>query len=211
MFGDHCSSPAARNAERLRRRVLPHGWPAIAADSMIWIMLTRSYDTRRQLESLDRSELESHQLAQLNRLLRAILPHNGFYAEKLAGSAAGHLDSPDGPLTSFDQIAHLPFTHKEELISPRRPGDLAGNLTFPRSATRGFIRPRARMAARWWCSTRRTIGSGGWTAGNSCSTRPKSIRAIACSWRFRSARSSVFGARSTRPASAAAWRCRGAA
>ena len=64
-------------------------------------------------------------------MLKAILPQNRFYAEKLARISAARLQAADGPLESLDDLAELPFTFKDELLSSRHPGDLAANLTFP--------------------------------------------------------------------------------
>jgi len=94
-------------------------------------MITTTLAERRQLEQLDEEALERHQLTRLNQLLKTILPHNRFYAEKFAGISAAMLADPAGPLTSLDQFAELPFTFKDELVSSRHPGDLAANLTFP--------------------------------------------------------------------------------
>jgi phenylacetate-CoA ligase len=94
-------------------------------------MITTTFDQRRRLESLDEEALEQHQLSRLNQLLKTILPHNRFYAEKLASITPQKLQDPEGPLRSLDELAQLPFTFKDELLSSRRPGDLAANLTFP--------------------------------------------------------------------------------
>jgi phenylacetate-CoA ligase len=67
--------------------------------------------------------LAAHQLARLNALLEKILPHNRFYAEKLAEVAL--------PLESLEQLDELPFTFKDELQAPLGAGDYAANLTFP--------------------------------------------------------------------------------
>ena len=69
-------------------------------------------------------------MGRLNRLLKAILPQNRFYAEKLA-TILPRLDDINGPLGSLDEVAKLPYSFKEELLSSRHPGDLAANLTFP--------------------------------------------------------------------------------
>lgn len=78
---------------------------------------------RRQWERLDARALAAHQLERLNRLLMEILPNNRFYADKLADWNL--------PLHSLEQLAELPYTFKEELASPSRPGELANNLTYP--------------------------------------------------------------------------------
>ena len=94
-------------------------------------MISTSFEQRRQLEALGPKQLAAHQLARLNRLLKTILPHNRFYAEKLS-LPASYLEDPEGPLRSLDQVAELPFTFKEELLSGS-PNQLAANLTYPRA------------------------------------------------------------------------------
>jgi phenylacetate-CoA ligase len=94
-------------------------------------MATTTYDERRRLESLGEAALEAHQLGRLNRLLKAILPQNRFYTEKLSGISPDALAHPDGPLRSLDALAELPFTFKDELIDPAQPGGRAANLTYP--------------------------------------------------------------------------------
>ncbi len=76
---------------------------------------------RRSLEQLDRQALALHQLDRLNRLLKAILPGNRFYAEKLAGCPA--------QLSGLDQLATLPLTDKDELAAAVR-NDSPANLTY---------------------------------------------------------------------------------
>jgi phenylacetate-CoA ligase len=78
---------------------------------------------RRQLQSLDRAELEQHQLARLNALLDQILPHNVFYAQKLARIKR--------PIKSLAAFAELPFTFKEELAASHAASDIANNHTWP--------------------------------------------------------------------------------
>jgi phenylacetate-CoA ligase len=98
---------------------------------MIEDMITTTHEERRQIEALDRAELTERQRARLNCLLRAILPQNRFYAEKLARISALELQAADGPLASLDALRELPFTFKDELLSSRPSGELAANLTFP--------------------------------------------------------------------------------
>lgn len=85
--------------------------------------MTISFEQRRQLERLDALALAEHQLQRLNALLETILPHNRFYAQKLAGVSL--------PLTSLEQLADFPTTSKDELVGNGQPGDLAANLTYP--------------------------------------------------------------------------------
>ena len=83
-----------------------------------------SPESRRQLQSLDPAELDQHQLDRLNELLAKILPDNAFYAAKLANVRL--------PLASLDELADLPFTFKDELLSTPGAGGYAANLTHRR-------------------------------------------------------------------------------
>jgi phenylacetate-CoA ligase len=65
--------------------------------------------SRRDQWLWDRDALRSFQLARLNALLAEIVPHNRFYAAKLAGHSL--------PLASLDELDKLPFTTKEELAA----------------------------------------------------------------------------------------------
>jgi phenylacetate-CoA ligase len=98
---------------------------------MIWEMITTTFQQRRQLEALDGAEKAQRQLGRLNRLLKSILPANQFYAEKLQILSAEKLHATTGPLASLDELSAFPFTFKDELVSARHSGNLAGNLTFP--------------------------------------------------------------------------------
>lgn len=80
-------------------------------------------EERRRLQSLDREALRCWQLDRLNRLLAKILPHNRFYAAKFSDISL--------PLASWDDIARLPFTFKDELASELHNGEIAANLTYP--------------------------------------------------------------------------------
>lgn len=66
------------------------------------------FSARRALERLDPHARAAWQLEKLNALLQQVLPHNRFYAAKLAGYRV--------PLESLDELAQLPFTTKEELV-----------------------------------------------------------------------------------------------
>ena len=70
-------------------------------------MMPSTYEERRRLERLEAAALADHQRSRLNQLLDTILPHNQFYADKLADLKR--------PLTSLEQLATLPFTTKDEL------------------------------------------------------------------------------------------------
>ncbi|MGC3969175.1 MAG: hypothetical protein QM775_17960 [Pirellulales bacterium] len=86
-------------------------------------MSLRTYDERRRLESLSPEELRAHQLRRFNEQLAAVLPTNRFYADKLADF--------EFPLKSLDELARLPFTFKDELLTKQNHGT-AANLTYPR-------------------------------------------------------------------------------
>lgn len=85
-------------------------------------MIRTTWEERRRLESLEPAGLAEHQLGRLNRLLELVLPHNKFYADKLSGARL--------PLASLDELASLPFTYKEELVSAPHGGEFAANLTY---------------------------------------------------------------------------------
>ena len=119
-------------------------------------MLQTTYQQRRELEELPPDKLTAHQLSRLNKLLSDILPHNRFYADKLANIQL--------PLQSLDELSNLPLTHKNELINSSNSGDLAANLTYPieryvrfhrTSGTRG--RPLVVLDTiedwQWWIDT----------------------------------------------------------
>ena len=80
-------------------------------------------EQRRELESLQRPELEEYQLRRLNELLRGILPDNHFYAEKLANCPK--------ELGSLDELQFFPLTTKEELAIGEGALSLPRNLSWP--------------------------------------------------------------------------------
>lgn len=67
------------------------------------------FPNRRRFEQLSSAALSDWQLSRLNELLAQVLPANSFYARKFSGIQL--------PLESLDEIAKLPFTFKEELVS----------------------------------------------------------------------------------------------
>jgi phenylacetate-CoA ligase len=74
---------------------------------------------------MNRERLRRHQLSRLNQLLAAILPRNVFYARKLTGVRC--------PLASWDRLAELPLTTKEELLEAGERFPPA-NLTYDLAA-----------------------------------------------------------------------------
>lgn len=75
--------------------------------------------------TISTSELRSVQLDRLQRLLRAILPHNRFYARKFAGIDAG-------AIRTLDDFAGLPCTTKAELADDQAAEPPYGTiLTYP--------------------------------------------------------------------------------
>lgn len=76
---------------------------------------------------LDRSAIVSQQLAQLRRLLAALIPANRFYSEKLSGAG---LEADVRSLDEFSQ--KVPFTTKQEIVEDqRRYPPYGSDLTFP--------------------------------------------------------------------------------
>ena len=72
-----------------------------------------------------REAIAAHQLAQLRQLLRAILPANTFYRDKLVGVEPG--------IASLEDFRkRFPFTLKDELVGDQlRAPPFGANLTFP--------------------------------------------------------------------------------
>jgi phenylacetate-CoA ligase len=97
----------------------------------------------------DRAALDALKLHRLRSLLEEILPHNRFYAAKLA--RVRH------DVASLEDLAAWPFTTKEELVAVAEDG-LPGNLTWPAdryvrfhrtSGTHGRPLPVLDTAADW--------------------------------------------------------------
>ena len=108
-----------------------------------------------------RAAVDALKLARLRGLLRDILPHNHFYATKLA-----RLPDP-ASIASLAALADWPFTFKEELVAAAADG-VPGNLTWPReryvrfhqsSGTHGRPLPVFDTAAdwQWWMDCWRAI------------------------------------------------------
>ncbi|MFM8708891.1 MAG: phenylacetate--CoA ligase family protein, partial [Planctomycetia bacterium] len=74
--------------------------------------------------SVARQRLDAVKLERLRGLVADILPHNRFYAAKLARVS---LDLP-----TLDALADWPFTFKEELVEAAAAAGGPGNLTWPR-------------------------------------------------------------------------------
>lgn len=117
-------------------------------------MLRTTHHDRRKLERMSREELGRHQLARLSELITEVLTHNRFYSEKYARV-------PAFPLTSLEDLARLPFTFKDELVTAAHGGEFAANLTYPlhryvryhqTSGTRGRPLPVLDTEAdwQWW-------------------------------------------------------------
>jgi phenylacetate-CoA ligase len=91
-----------------------------------------------------RPAIAAEQLAQLRRLLAAILPANRFYRQKLSGL--------DARLSSLDDFRRFPFTTKAELSADQRAFPPYGtNLTYPVSACTRFHQTSGTTSAplRW--------------------------------------------------------------
>jgi phenylacetate-CoA ligase len=110
---------------------------------------------------LSRSALDAVKLDRLRVLLQTILPHNHFYADKLA--RVGDVTA----VATLDELAGWPFTSKEELVATAAEGTPA-NLTWPidryvryhqTSGTHGRPLPVFDTAAdwEWWMGCWREI------------------------------------------------------
>jgi len=91
-----------------------------------------------------RPAIAAQQLAQLRRLLDAILPANRFYRENPAGL--------DTRLSSLDDLRRFPFTTKPELSADQRAFPPYGsNLTYPAASCTRFHQTSGTTSAplRW--------------------------------------------------------------
>jgi phenylacetate-CoA ligase len=80
------------------------------------------------LETASRSQIEVHQLSRLQDGLARIIPRNRFYQQKL--QVSGTNQPPD--IESLEDLSHLPFTTKRELVADQEANPLFGsNLTYP--------------------------------------------------------------------------------
>jgi len=116
---------------------------------------------RSSAEPVSRESLETLKLERFRRLLADILPHNAFYARKLARLAA------PGRIGSLTELVEWPFTFKEELGATAADG-IPANLTWPTdryvrfhqtSGTRGRPLPVFDTASdwEWWMECWRVI------------------------------------------------------
>lgn len=122
--------------------------------------------------SPDRASVESLKLDRLRGLLREILPHNAFYATKLARVVDA------ASIKSLDELAEWPFTYKDELVEDAASTGRPANLTWEparyvryhqTSGTHGRPLPVLDTAAdwAWWMDCWRTIlDRGGVTSGD---------------------------------------------
>lgn len=78
---------------------------------------------RQRVTRMDRAQLQSQQLQRLNQLLTTVLPHNSFYARKLAAVRL--------PITSLQELEAWPVTTKDELVAAEEPLGGAANRTWP--------------------------------------------------------------------------------
>lgn len=100
-------------------------FPVLAAQSKKYdaAMLASNENDRRQLESLERPQLERRQLERLNRMLQSIVPANRFYARRLGETTS---------IRSLSELRELPLTAKADLVpSSDATRQHARHLTFP--------------------------------------------------------------------------------
>ncbi len=82
----------------------------------------------RTMETCNPEDLARHQTVRMQTLLREVLASNPFYGRKLR--EAGLNDAR--AFQSVDDITHLPFTRKQELVDDQQAHPPYGtNLTFP--------------------------------------------------------------------------------
>ncbi|MCL5266428.1 MAG: phenylacetate--CoA ligase family protein [Chloroflexi bacterium] len=82
----------------------------------------------KELETAEREKIEAHQLSGLQHLLGKMLDSNAFYKKKLG--EAGIKGASE--IQKIEDIAHLPFTLKKELVADQAENPLFGtNLTYP--------------------------------------------------------------------------------
>ena len=80
----------------------------------------------QDLETASRRQIEAHQLARMQQGLARMLPGNRFYQRKFC------LDGERVTIGSLEEIVHLPFTTKQELVQDQAEAPLFGtNLTYP--------------------------------------------------------------------------------
>lgn len=83
---------------------------------------------RLKEQFLDRERLDALQQEKFRVLLQTILPHNAFYARKLADAG---VTAPEA-IRSLDDLRRLPCTTKEEVLADQAAHPPYGtNLTFP--------------------------------------------------------------------------------
>lgn len=102
-------------------------------------MCSLNVQQRHAQTQWDRDTLHRWQLAKLNALLDTILPANPLYAEKLAGVVR--------PLRTMADVARLPFTFKEELLSYHGGRAMAPHQTFP---SERYVRFHQTSGTRGW-------------------------------------------------------------
>ena len=188
----------------------PGRWPVVRGG--LYDLMHDHHHVRRAApagSARSRDALATHQLARLNRSAQGDPAAESLLRRK-AGRDHGRA-AAIGRRTARARSTSWPScrSRSRKNCSARAiAGDLAANLTFPldrytrfhqTSGTRG--RPLVVLdTADDWALVDRLLAIR--------ARRGRSrARTIACSWRFRSGRSSVSGARSTRPARAAAWSC----
>ena len=116
---------------------------------------------RRRAGGAGSARARALQLAKLNELLAAVVPRNPFYAAKLQQT----------PAAARERSTNSPSCRSRPRKSWPRPSPHATAHLSGRATTCASTKPRARTAGRCRCSTRPPTGSGGSTAGSTCSTR----------------------------------------
>lgn len=82
----------------------------------------------KDIETASQERIEQHQLSSLQHLLSKVLESNRFYQRKL--HEAGIESAKE--IKSLDDMRHLPFTYKKELVADQEANPPFGtNLTYP--------------------------------------------------------------------------------
>ena len=144
-------------------------WPLLGGNSYDFRHEQHELRPASRYESMDAADLEQHQLERLNQMLAHICRTMHFMPKRWPTCDCRWARWTIWP--SFPSRSRKTWSAGVTRRRRHRRTGAASDLSrFPSMSA--FIRPRARAAGRWWCSTRPKIGSGGSIAGSMCWTRP---------------------------------------
>ena len=150
-------------------------------------MLHTTFLERRRLEAARRAAVwSSINCGRLNALLQAISAAKPVLCGKTRRARRSRPAGRRGRAARLARrVGRCPSRSKKNCSRADRRGAVGRQPDVSAAtSTSGFIRPRARAAGRWRCSTRPRIGSGGSNAGNMCSTPPAFSRDDCCLMAF---------------------------